>query len=65
LTGGSNVNGSLNIDNGNVLISGAPVLHAGNTYLDDWTPSDFVFSNINVGVVRDYKLVSMPPWRLI
>ena len=48
LTGGSNVNGSLNIDNGNVLISGAPVLHAGNTYLDDWTPSDFVFSNINV-----------------
>ncbi|EMU6354684.1 hypothetical protein WOA43_004535, partial [Salmonella enterica subsp. enterica serovar Give] len=49
LTGGSNVNGSLNIDNGNVLISGAPVLHAGNTYLDDWTPSDFVFSNINVG----------------
>ncbi|EAP0062374.1 hypothetical protein [Salmonella enterica] len=39
----------MNIDNGNVLISGAPVLHAGNTYLDDWTPSDFVFSNINVG----------------
>ncbi|MEG9077322.1 S6 family peptidase [Escherichia coli] len=48
LTGGANVNGSLNVDNGNILISGAPVLHAGNTYLNDWAPSDFVFSNINV-----------------
>lgn len=48
LTGGANVNGTLFVDNGNVLLSGAPVLHANNVYLDDWTPSGFVFSKIDI-----------------
>lgn len=48
LTGGANMNGTLYVDNGNVLLSGAPVLHAGNIYLDDWTPSGFIFREIKV-----------------
>ncbi|EFR2206992.1 autotransporter outer membrane beta-barrel domain-containing protein [Salmonella enterica] len=48
LTGGANVNGTLFVDNGNILLSGAPILHAGNKYLDDWTPSGFIFSKIDI-----------------
>ncbi|EEZ2312106.1 autotransporter outer membrane beta-barrel domain-containing protein [Escherichia coli] len=56
LTGGANVNGSLNIEAGNVLLSGAPVLHAGNRYLDDWTPSGFNFSTINVAANKGLQI---------
>ncbi|EBV8363746.1 autotransporter outer membrane beta-barrel domain-containing protein [Salmonella enterica] len=48
MTGGSNVNGTLFIDNGNVLLSGAPLLHASNVYMDDWTSSGFIFSKIDI-----------------
>ncbi|EKJ2265603.1 hypothetical protein PHM85_004825, partial [Escherichia coli] len=56
LTGGANVNGSLNIENGNVLLSGAPTLHANNKYLDDWNPSAFVFSTINVDAGKGLQI---------
>lgn len=48
LTGGANVKGTLFADRGIILLSGAPVLHADNVYGDDWTPSRFTFSTIQV-----------------
>ncbi|EEC7775237.1 S6 family peptidase [Escherichia coli] len=56
LTGGANVNGSLNIEKGNVLLSGAPILHANNKYLDDWNPSAFIFSTINVDAGKGLQI---------
>ncbi|MDX6840847.1 autotransporter outer membrane beta-barrel domain-containing protein [Hafnia paralvei] len=56
LTGGANVNGTLFVDNGNALLSGAPVLHANNVYLDDWTPSGFIFSQINIAADKGLQI---------
>lgn len=56
LTGGANVNGSLNIEKGNVLLSGSPILHANNKYLDDWSPSAFLFSTINVDAGKGVQI---------
>lgn len=56
LTGGANVNGTLFVDNGNVLLSGAPVLHANNIYLDDWAHSAFIFSNVEVAAGKGLQI---------
>ena len=56
LTGGANVNGTLFVDNGNVLLSGAPVLHANNVYLDDWTPSGFIFKQIDIAADKGLQI---------
>lgn len=56
LTGGANVNGTLFVDNGNILLSGAPVLHANNVYLDDWAHSAFIFSNVEVAAGKGLQI---------
>lgn len=56
LTGGANVNGTLFVDNGNTLLSGAPVLHANNVYLDDWTPSGFIFRKIDIAASKGLQI---------
>lgn len=50
LTGGMNINGTLNVEKGTLLISGQPVPHAGGVAIDDdWSASLFVADNITVG----------------
>jgi len=50
LTGGMNLNGDLNVDNGTLILSGQPVAHAGGVVIDDdWRTSLFRASQINVG----------------
>ncbi len=50
LTGGMNLNGNLNVDNGTVVLSGQPVPHAGGVIVDDdWNTSLFKADQINVG----------------
>lgn len=50
LTGGMNLNGDLNVDNGTLILSGQPVAHAGGVVIDDdWRTSLFSARQINVG----------------
>ncbi|MBA0035198.1 autotransporter outer membrane beta-barrel domain-containing protein [Pantoea sp. BIGb0393] len=47
LTGGSNLSGNINLNNGTLLLSGQPVPHAGGLIIDDdWTTSTFIADNI-------------------
>ncbi|WP_455844845.1 autotransporter outer membrane beta-barrel domain-containing protein [Pantoea agglomerans] len=47
LTGGSNINGNINVNNGTLLLSGQPVPHAGGLIIDDdWYTSTFIADNI-------------------
>jgi len=49
LTGGSNINGTINVKAGTLLLSGHPVPHAGGVvYDDDWQAADFRADVINV-----------------
>lgn len=49
LTGGMNLNGTLNIEQGTVLLSGQPVAHAASVVIDDdWSTSLFVADSIRV-----------------
>ncbi|PZL85298.1 hypothetical protein CKF42_17660 [Pantoea sp. ARC270] len=50
LTGGMNLNGSLDITSGTVILSGQPVSHAGGVVVeDDWNTSLFKAEQITVG----------------
>jgi len=50
LTGGMNLNGNLNVENGTVVLSGQPVPHAGGVVVDDdWNTSLFKADQIKVG----------------
>ncbi|WP_442955890.1 autotransporter outer membrane beta-barrel domain-containing protein [Pantoea sp. USHLN256] len=47
LTGGSNLSGDINLNNGTLLLSGQPVPHAGGLIIDDdWYTSTFIADNI-------------------
>ncbi|HDI3035289.1 S6 family peptidase [Cronobacter turicensis] len=50
LSGGSNLNGDINVQNGGtLLLSGNPVQHAGNVFIEgDWNKTQFNLNNINV-----------------
>ena len=50
LTGGMNLNGTLNANSGTTVLSGQPVAHAGSVVIeDDWTTSLFRADKIHVG----------------
>ncbi|KNC07032.1 hypothetical protein AC790_19405 [Pantoea sp. RIT-PI-b] len=47
LTGGGNLSGDINLNNGTLLLSGQPVPHAGGLIIDDdWSTSTFIADNI-------------------
>ncbi|EMW4852040.1 autotransporter outer membrane beta-barrel domain-containing protein [Escherichia coli] len=51
LSGGANLNGNISVSNGGMLLlSGNPVLHAGNVFIEgDWNSTQFTLDAINVG----------------
>ncbi|WP_428984340.1 S6 family peptidase [Pantoea vagans] len=57
LTGGMNLNGNLNVENGTVVLSGQPVPHAGGVIVDDdWNTSLFKADQINVGTGANFQV---------
>ncbi|MEH4357693.1 S6 family peptidase [Enterobacter ludwigii] len=50
LSGGSNLNGNINVQNGGtLLLSGNPVQHAGNVFMEgDWNKTQFNLNNISI-----------------
>ncbi|HAI7179509.1 TPA: S6 family peptidase [Escherichia coli] len=50
LSGGSNLNGNINVQNGGtLLLSGNPVQHAGNVFIEgDWNKTQFNLNNISI-----------------
>lgn len=56
MTGGANLNGRLTVANGMVQLQGAPVPHAGHTYLSDWDRSRFRFDEVNVNEDKAFKV---------
>lgn len=57
LTGGMNLNGDLNAENGTVVLSGQPVPHAGGVVIDDdWNMSLFKADLINVGAGAHFQV---------
>ncbi|EED1440554.1 TPA: S6 family peptidase [Escherichia coli] len=58
LSGGANLNGEFSVQNGGTLIlSGNPILHAGNTFIEnDWNSTEFTSRNINIGTNSSLQL---------
>ncbi|MCX8985540.1 S6 family peptidase [Citrobacter portucalensis] len=57
VTGGANLNGTLSIDKGTVLLSGYPVLHADNIIFDDdWNTSNFTVKDIHISKNADFQV---------
>ncbi|EPQ7464101.1 S6 family peptidase [Escherichia coli] len=51
LSGGANINGDLKVSNGGMLLlSGNPVPHAGNVFVEgDWNSTQFTVNTVNIG----------------
>ncbi|WP_158262958.1 S6 family peptidase [Kosakonia sp. H7A] len=65
LTGGAALNGDLSVSDGTLLLSGSPVLHAGNVILpDDWRTAAFSLNAVNVANNASFHLGEYASLRL-